>query len=805
VKRYVFDLSEEGIFSRSIQTFTLSLIALFTLYIAMRQMSWYVILGFLIAILLLICYRYCSLHVQAWLSPFLIVLVNALMIVGADLTRAQLFDYAIIPVAAAVIGLVYLDLWAFLLFVVLSNILFLFMFFVLEGRLSEFGTGAPVFFLLGFNVFSLLLFGGMTVIVRRVRSLMNNSQVFETMMATTPSYMLISDAAAAARYISVSLTEWLGIPKRLYKQRRPLLDIFPSSELKTVFQEVLERKGFVEKEFSATIHGKKRWFALRSAPMSENSIARCFEWIDITPVVEAKEAAEKATLAKSQFLASVSHEIRTPMNAIIGMVELLLVNPLDAAQTARAMTVRSSAMSLLGIINDILDFSKIEARKMEINIHSFDFSSFIYDTVSMAGMRMETSRVAMNIIISPDIPMMLVGDDIRIRQVLTNILNNAIKYTRDGEICLRVWIEKIEDRPDIRAFMEGADVVKLCFSVRDTGIGIREKDMSKLFGDFQRLDIQKNRSIMGTGLGLAITKRLIDLMHGEISVESVYGKGSTFSWHIFCGHQKTDGDTRVARIDHPGNFGHVLCYEPLLCNAEALSEMLGALSMNYIAARSENEAMHVLEKGQCSHALVDISFARLAEQFPNVRFIFLQQSSSSKLSVRNGEILERPVLITTLADVLNGRVRHEHYRSLSGDQGVKVGSFSTCGAHVLVIDDNQVNLSVAAGLLGKYGISVDLAHGGQEGVDMASANEYDIIFMDHMMPEIDGLEATRMIRLLGGRHERSVIVALTANAIHEARAGFIQAGMNDFLSKPIIVSHLQEILLKYLPPEKILR
>ncbi|MDR2637401.1 MAG: response regulator [Zoogloeaceae bacterium] len=806
--RYPFDLSHEEICDRAIERFTFLMVAAYSLCMTLKDMDlWQLASGVVILSLLGATRRSFAGHTRAWLNPFLIVLTYAFVMVEAGCG----VEYAIVPVGAALISFVYLDKWSFALFAALTNLVALVAIALATQSLPEGGERYRFFvFLPIYDVFCVFLYGALIVINRRLENLEKNSQTFETIMATTPSYMLVSDNTAAARYTSVSLANWLGVSRRLYKQHRPLLDLFPSGDLKAIFQEIMEQKGFVEKEFFAMVNGQKRWFALRSSPMAEASIARCFEWMDITPVMEAKEAAEQASMAKSQFLASISHEIRTPMNAIIGMTELMLANPLDASQNARAMTVRNSAMSLLGIINDILDFSKIEARRMEIDYRPFDFPSFIYDTVNM-GIRSK-AKVILTAIISPDIPLTLIGDDLRIRQTLTNILNNAIKYTHEGSILLRVWVEEAENKEgegdresDAAPFAEGdKEWLKLCFSVRDTGIGIREEDMDKLFSDFQRFDTRKNRSIVGTGLGLAITRRLVELMGGEIGVKSVYGKGSIFTWHVLC-KRKEGVTSRIAHIEAPEKIARVLCYEPEKCNADALGEMLVSLKLPYTFETDPENIMRLLRSGIFSHALLDTSLAEkaAAARDEDIQFIFLQWSNEKNAGF--GEIMERPILITTLADILNGRTRREHYMSVTREQSMKIGAFQTRNARVLVIDDNQVNLSVAAGLLGKYGIEVEQASGGREGIDMASANEYDIIFMDHMMPEIDGLDATRAIRALGGRHEHSIIVALTANAVNEARAGFIQAGMNDFLSKPIIISHLQDILLKYLPKEKIVR
>jgi signal transduction histidine kinase/CheY-like chemotaxis protein len=791
--RYAFDLTHEQVYTRYIQRFTILIAVVFSISMTFYYMSlWHLAPAlFLMSLDRALDRLQFSLSTQAWLKPMLVMLAYAITMLALN---GSTF-YAIILLSAAVISFIYLEGRSFLLFSALANVILLFpLLYALSSDTIKTGYDA-VKLLLAYDLFCLVLYGAQRVVMRRLAVLEKNSQTFDTIMATTPSYMLISDGAAVARYISVPLADWLGISKRLYKQPRPLLDLFSNGELKAIFQEIMEQQGFVEKEFSVTIDRQKHYFMLRSSPMEKEGIARYFEWMDITPIMEAKNAAEQATLAKSQFLASISHEIRTPMNAIIGMTELMLANPLAPDQSARALTVKSSAMSLLGIINDVLDFSKIEARRMEIEQRAFDFASFIYDTVNMVGLRSTgKSDLMLSVFISPDIPTTLVGDDLRIRQTLTNILNNAVKYTPAGYVALRVWCE-----------MQEQGAMKLCFSVRDTGIGIKKEDMGKLFGDFQRLDASKNRSIVGTGLGLAITRRLVELMGGAISVESEYGYGSTFSWFIRC--EKQARSKEIARVEHPDRIRYVLCYEPYDCNARVMDEMFSALRVRHETHSNASAFMKRLATRDYSHLFVDQSLAEAVAPFktPGVTFILLSRGGETPVAGAQDETLERPVLITTLSDILNGRAKNERYMSAKRETAMQIGSFSTHGARVLVVDDNAVNISVAVGLLQKYGIEVDTADGGQEGIDKAAANEYDIIFMDHMMPEVDGLEATRAIRGLGGRHERDIIVALTANAVSEARERFIQAGMNDFLSKPIIISHLQEILLRYLPVEKVVR
>jgi signal transduction histidine kinase/CheY-like chemotaxis protein len=606
-------------------------------------------------------------------------------------------------------------------------------------------------------------------------------------METTPSYMMTSGEAAAVDFISVSLANWLGIPDRDLVRGRPLLDLF-MGEMKTMFQEVMEESGYVEKNFEVNIGDKTFWFVLRSSIMDNDKRSRFFEWWDVTPIIEAKNEAVAAARAKSDFLANVSHEIRTPMNAILGMTELMMMNSLEPEQIERASAIKIASMSLLEIVNDILDFSKIDARKMEIIIKPFDFPSFINDTVNLVNIKASGAGLAFTTNIAHDIPPLVNGDELRLKQSLLNILNNAVKFTKSGSISLRVWREPL---------VNGA--MKLNFSVKDTGIGIKSEDIGKLFGVFQQLDTRKNRQIMGTGLGLAITKSLVEMMGGAVTAESVYGKGTTFSFYVLC-----EGPHRgsLAVIPDPGIL-RVLCYEPNIYNARAFREMLDDLAVPRDVCIDIAEASKFLNKNIYTHVFFDSSAKAVVTGFrykQGTRFIQLKEVTDKNEGDFDG-FINRPVLVTTLANTLTGQ---ETATSRLHSDDTKTGSFQTSGVRILVVDDNPVNLLVAKGLLREYGIDVETAASGQDAIAMVKETEYDIIFMDHMMPGMDGLDATKAIRALGGRHQNGIIIALTANAVADAQKLFRQAGMDDFLSKPIIISNLRQMLLRHLPKEKIL-
>jgi signal transduction histidine kinase/CheY-like chemotaxis protein len=624
---------------------------------------------------------------------------------------------------------------------------------------------------------------------RTTRNIEKSGLTFETIMETTTSYMVTINENAEVDYISASLANWLGFAQRQYTQNRPLLDLFPSGEMLMSIQEVMEQNDYVEKNIELTMGGKHYWLLLRSSPLKENTAARFFEWMDITPIMEAKNAADSAARAKDDFLTNISHEIRTPMNAIIGMTDLMLTDPLEPEQLTRADTIKGSAMSLLNIINDILDFSKLDARKMEILVKPFYFASLINDTVNMINIKAGTAGLALTISIAKDIPPLINTDEIRLKQCLINILNNAVKFTRKGYINMRAWAERLENGD-----------LKLNFSVRDTGIGIKKDDVEKLFVEFQQLDTRKNRNIEGTGLGLTITRRLVQLMGGTVNVESVYGEGTTFSFYVICKGSHTG---KLVEVQNPENL-RVLCYEPHPYNARSLREMLDSLHVDGNVCVDLEKLATLIAAGSFTHIFFDITAKETIQKFfghSQTSFILLKDVQQ-KYDTDIPNALNRPILIMSFAEILNGNKTYEKRRPKKDDD--PAGSFMTKNVRILVVDDNAINRKVAEGLLHRYGITVDSVPGGQEAVAKIMGKEYDIVFMDHMMPGMDGLDTTRAIREMGSPYDKLTIIALTANAVSGVQEQFLEAGMNDFLSKPIIIKELQNILKKHLPEEKII-
>ena len=399
-------------------------------------------------------------------------------------------------------------------------------------------------------------------------------------------------------------------------------------------------------------------------------------------LAETAEAANQANKAKSYFLSTMSHDIRTPMNAILGLNEMVLRESSEPAIVKYSESIRTAGNTLLGLINDILDFSKIEAGRMDLVPVDYNFVSMLNDLVNMVQKKAEDKGLQFRLDVDRDIPMILHGDEIRIKQIITNILSNAVKYTKEGSVTFHAGFERIE----------GKDEIRLKISVEDTGIGIKEEDLAKLFVAFERIEEKRNRNIEGTGLGMTIAQSFLDMMGSNLEVKSEYGKGSVFSFELL---------QEVKKWQPIGNY--------------------------------------------------EETFKRCVEE---------------------------------------RRRYHE--------------KFTAPHAHVLVVDDTPVNLTVFQSLLTRTKIQIDTAESGDECISLFQRKHYDIIFLDHMMPDKDGIETLAELKTLSDTpNEKTPIVCLTANAISGMREMYIKAGFDDYLTKPIDPERLENILIEYLPKGKI--
>jgi signal transduction histidine kinase len=504
----------------------------------------------------------------------------------------------------------------------------------------------------------------------------------DILLESCPNIIILLDGAGRPVLCTKVFLTLTGTPNFDYLAHHTYREIFAPhvseedlKELQYVVEHVVrEQKPYVvNKWMDLARSGENRYYSIELTSIGsargedagiKTGVLAVFS--DLTDLMREKQRVETANNIKSDFLAVMSHEIRTPMNAILGLNEILSRTVRDSSQAKHLRDIKKSAQSLLTIINDILDFSKIEAGKMEIVNSGYSLRSLLENLNTIFGMLFKEKPLSLAFSLDPKLPDMVYGDENRVRQILTNLLSNAMKYTREGRVDFFASLSKEET---------------LRFDVKDTGIGIREEDREKLFKPFEQLDIRKNRNVVGTGLGLAICYRLCHLMGGRLFLESEYGKGSTFS--------------------------------------------------------------------------VELPFLAPHEEFRNVE-----------------------------------------------EEGLV--EFTAPAARVLVVDDIEINLTVCEAMLEYFKIKPDLVQSGRAAIELAAKNSYDIIFMDHMMPEMDGIESARGIRKLGNAGERVPIIALTANVINGAERMFLDNQFNGFLSKPLEIRALNLCLREWLPKEKIL-
>lgn len=500
------------------------------------------------------------------------------------------------------------------------------------------------------------------------------------------------------------------------------------------------------------------------------------------------EELRKSTQMKSNFLANMSHEIRTPMNAVIGMAEMALRGNLSNEEKGYIQQIKASGRSLLAIINDILDFSKIESGKMELNESEYTVMSIINDTVNIVMTRIGEKDITLLIDADPDIPYQLYGDDIRIKQVLVNFANNAVKFTESGSVKITMRFEYVGQ--------EGSLVV----SISDTGIGIKEEDMEKLFTSFQQVDSKRNRNIEGTGLGLVISREFVRLMGGGISVESTYGVGSTFSFRI---PQRIVSSIPSVSLKEFRLY-RTASYIDNHYVSEGYSQAISAFNIENRECDCVEDVRESIESGVefvfINYPLWNEDLELMFEKTESTKAILIIDPRKDIVTSHNIGKMNQPVYSLGVALAIN----HNGMKTFESDASALNIKFEAPEAQVLIVDDNAINLTVATGLLSPFRMSITVASSGREAVELVTKNKYDIVFMDHMMPDMDGVEATQIIRGMEDEYFKNLpIIALTANAINNAREMFLSNGMNDFVAKPIDMLDITSKLRKWLPDEKI--
>ncbi len=517
---------------------------------------------------------------------------------------------------------------------------------------------------------------------------------------------------------------------------------------------------------------------------------------------ELLQAAENANRSKSDFLANMSHEIRTPMNAIMGMCELVL-NEEDISADVRdnCNNIWLSGKNLLGIINDLLDFSKIESGKMDLVCEKYNLASMLNDVINMAMARKGEKEIELMVDCDSDIPELLYGDEVRIRQVIINLLTNAIKFTHSGGVLFTV-----------RARKESYGV-NLIMKVKDSGIGIKQENMDKIFNSFSQVDTKKNRAIEGTGLGLTISKRLVKKMGGVLHVKSTYGKGTEF---VVVIPQKVISEKAIASLKSDKK-PKILCYinfdkyehEFVSHSYKKIIRHIGEkICEEYCLCDTLQRTKKELEKhSDYTHIFTAREEYRVDKEFfdelaKHYSVTVVQDRNHHMELGSNIHNVYKPFYALPIVNIVND----EKLQFVAGRKSMNEGRFTAPDAKILVVDDNAINLKVALGLLKPYKMTIMTADSGPQAIELVKKQKYHIIFMDHMMPEMDGIEATHEIRKLEGEYYVNVpIIALTANAISGAREMFLAEGFQDFVAKPIEMTAMERVLRKWLPEDCISR
>jgi len=514
-------------------------------------------------------------------------------------------------------------------------------------------------------------------------------------------------------------------------------------------------------------------------------------------VIEELKIAERS---KSDFMANISHEIRTPVNTVCGMSEMILREDISEGVRENTFNIQAAGRNLLSIVSDVLDFSELEYGKMELVEEPYNLTSTINDVINMAIAQKGSKKIELIVDCDAKVPYTLMGDEQKLRRVILCLVNNAIKFTEAG--CVTIVVSARREEYGIN----------LSVKVRDTGIGIAEENLEKLFSSFNQVDTKRNRQEGGIGIGLAISKKIISKMGGFISVRSTLGKGSEFQFVV---PQKVVDERPMVAVRNKENINIIVYIDTEKYQftemrddyIQNIRHMIDGLEVRCHMCRNLQEFKRRMEKEFYTHAFITIDEYKEDKQYfdeisHQLVVVMLQNRENAETPGGNIKMVYKPYYVLSIASMLNGeyslqRLDGSHYQEKK---------FIAPEASVLVVDDNLMNLKVVEGLLRPYKIKVFVATSGKECLSKLNTMRYDIIFMDHMMPEMDGVETAHKIRAKAGIYFQNVpIVALTANAIGGAREMFLEEGFQEYVAKPIEMTHLERVLRKYIPEDKIIR